>query len=200
MGLAETAWEIFNRSVADYHIKDDIHAEEDNPYKGLEQILYRKNWIDSVQWHLEDLIRDVNIEPVEALAIKRQIDALNQKRTDLVEKIDDYFLDRFSSVKVLPNARINTETPAWALDRLSILSLKIYHMKQETLRTGAAATHINQCRQKLSVLEEQQADLCKAINELLNDMERGTVMMKVYRQMKMYNDENLNPVLYQNKP
>jgi hypothetical protein len=169
-----------------------------NPYQAgtIESVLYLKNWIDSVQWHLEDIIRDPQIDPVEALKIKRRIDKSNQDRTDLVERIDSYFLEKYSSVKVKPTAVINTESPAWAIDRLSILALKIYHMQVEVDRKDVDASHIDACQKKLNVLLEQRVDLSSAIDQLISDIENGDRYMKVYKQMKMYNDPNLNPVLY----
>jgi hypothetical protein len=161
--------------------------------------LYAKNWVDTVQWHLEDIIRNPQIDPVEALALKRRIDSSNQVRTDMVEYIDSYFLQQYAGVEPKANARINTESPAWAIDRLSILALKIYHMNAEVNRISASAEHIIACTDKLAVLLEQRKDLSKAIDELLGDIEAGDKYMKVYKQMKMYNDPRLNPVLYQQK-
>ena len=161
--------------------------------------MYRKNWIDTIQWHYEDLIRDPGINPVEALELKRKIDASNQDRTDTVEYIDSYFLDQYRSVTPKANAIINTESPAWAYDRLSILSLKIYHMQDESQRNTATADHRQQCADKLSVLQTQRKDLSLAIDQLLDDLSTGRKTMKVYKQMKMYNDEKLNPVLYSPK-
>ena len=180
---------------------DDIEQTVSNPYAPgeFEHLLYAKNWIDTVQWHLEDVIRDPKISPVDALTIKRRIDKSNQERTDLVEKIDDYFLATFNSVIPKNSARINSETPAWLLDRMSILMLKIYHMKEQTERTDATSDHIAKCQQKLNVLLEQKTDMKNAYNELLEDIGNGDRRFKVYRQMKMYNDESLNPVLYTQK-
>lgn len=161
--------------------------------------MYLKNWIDAVQWHFEDIIRDPQIDPVEALKLKRRIDKSNQDRTDLVELIDSYFFDKYKDVVSLPNATINTESPAWAVDRLSILALKIYHMQQEVDRTDTTKEHHDQCLAKLSILLEQQKDLSTAIDQLLTDIEAGRKYMKVYKQMKMYNDPALNPVLYAKK-
>ena len=193
--------QIFLSATSDYHLKDDVDAEIKNPYERLtiEYYLYLKNWIDAVQWHLEDIIRDPHIVPVEALALKRRIDKSNQDRTDLVEMIDSYFLDQYKMVKPLPEAVINTESPAWAVDRLSILTLKIYHMKQEAERQDAAPEQREKCKVKLEVLLEQQKDLSEAIDQLLQDIQEGKKYMKVYKQMKMYNDPSLNPVLYANK-
>ncbi len=192
---------IFNEGIDKYHIQDHVDTEIQNPYplKSIEYYLFLKNWIDTVQWHLEDIIRNPDIDPVEALKIKRRIDHSNQDRTDLVELIDSYFLDQYKDVVVQSGATINTESPAWAVDRLSILALKIYHMQQEVDRPGATPEHIAQCRQKLNVLTEQQKDLSTAIDTLLNDIENGRKYMKVYKQMKMYNDPALNPVLYGKK-
>jgi hypothetical protein len=180
---------------------DNVDAEVKNPYefKTIAYYLFLKNWIDAVQWHLEDIIRNPAIDPIEALLIKRRIDRSNQDRTDLVELIDSFFLEQYSEVKPLPDATINTESPAWAVDRLSILVLKIYHMQQEVNRTDADAAHKEQCAQKLAVLLEQQKDLSAAIDQLLDDIQAGRKYMKIYRQMKMYNDPNLNPVLYGKK-
>ncbi len=189
---------IFEETIDLYHETDDVDAVVTNPYKegSIEFLLFSKNWIDAVQWHLEDIIRDPEIDPVEALKIKRRIDKSNQDRTDLVEFIDGYFMDKYKDIKVLPNAGLNTETPAWAIDRLSILALKIYHMKQETIREGADHEHIEACKKKYMVLLEQRKDLSGAVDELLEDIEKGKKYMKLYKQMKMYNDPALNPVLY----
>ena len=196
--FTETANKIFNRAIGDYHRWDDVDHPIENPYEpgSLEHLLYHKNWIDTVQWHLEDIIRDPHIDPVEALSLKRRIDRSNQDRTDLVEQIDSYFRELYAKVKVLPDARINTESPAWAVDRLSILALKIYHMKEQVERPEASAEHKAKCQAKLDVLLEQQVDLSTAIDQLLEDIEAGRKYMKVYRQMKMYNDPSTNPVLY----
>jgi hypothetical protein len=195
--FSDFAFTIFQESIDTYHIKDDVYQEFKNPYPKdkVEHLLYRKNWIDTVQWHYEDIIRDPDIDPVAALDLKRKIDASNQDRTDLVEYIDSYFLNKYQSVQVKENATINTESPAWALDRLSILALKIYHMQEEANRTDASEEHTKKCSEKLAVLLEQRKDLSTAIDQLLNDIEAGNKYMKVYKQMKMYNDEELNPVL-----
>jgi hypothetical protein len=195
--FSSVAFTIFNESIADYHKKDEVSQPLHNPYPENEvaYLLYKKNWIDTVQWHYEDLIRHPGIEPAEALALKRKIDASNQERTDLVEYIDDYFLKKYRKVEVKENASINTESPAWAIDRLSILALKMYHMEEEAARDDASEQHRKQCALKLRVLKEQKDDLCRAIDQLLEDIESGVKYMKVYRQMKMYNDEELNPVL-----
>lgn len=189
---------IFDQAIRDYHVEDDIDTEIQNPYKSgtIENRLYLKCWIDTVQWHYEDIIRDPKIDPAEALALKRRIDRSNQDRTDLVEQIDSYFRQEYSNVKPLPDARINTESPAWAVDRLSILALKIYHMREQAQRADATEQHRKQCQAKLAVLEEQRADLSTAIDQLLDDIQAGRKYMKVYRQMKMYNDPETNPVLY----
>jgi len=201
MSISKKSWQIFNKSIEDYHLLDSVDAEEHNPFdKGsLEWFLYSKNWIDTVQWHLEDIIRDEAISPTDALVIKRRIDASNQKRTDMVEYIDSYFLEKFADISPNDGARINTETPAWAIDRLSILALKIYHMNQEVDRKTADDEHRKKCRSKLNVLLQQHEDLSLAIDRLMVDISEGNVVMKVYKQMKMYNDESLNPVLYQKK-
>ena len=198
MSFSQESFEVFERSIVDYHKADNVDTPIVNPYKdkSIEFYLYLKNWIDTVQWHLEDIIRDPQIDPVKALAIKRRIDRSNQERTDLVELIDSYFLERFSKVLTLPDATINTESPAWAVDRLSILALKIFHMKIEAERTDSPADQQERCRQKLGVLLEQKKDLSAAIDMLLDDMAAGRKFMKVYKQMKMYNDPTLNPVLY----
>lgn len=192
---------IFVQSIVDYHKTDNVDTPIQNPYpiRSIEYYLYLKNWIDTVQWHFEDIIRDPNINPEEALVLKRRIDKSNQDRTDLVELIDSYFLDKYKDVVPAEDATINTESPAWAVDRLSILALKIYHMQQEVDRTDVSAEHHEQCSAKLKVLLEQQKDLSNAIDQLLADIESGKKYMKVYKQMKMYNDPNLNPVLYGKK-
>ncbi len=193
--------DIFERSIADYHLTDSVDQPMSNPYEegSIDHLLYHKNWIDAVQWHLEDIIRDPNIDPVEALVIKRRIDASNQVRTDMVEYIDSYWLDTYKNITLTEDAKINTETPAWAIDRLSILALKIYHMAQEVIRTDVDEAHIAACQKKLDVLLSQKEDLSTAIEELIEDIEAGRKYMKVYKQMKMYNDPTLNPVLYGDK-
>lgn len=198
MNFIENCYRIFEQATADYHIDDDVDAASRNPYApgSIEHTLYAKNRIDAVQWHLEDIIRDPQIDPVAALALKRRIDASNQDRTDMVEELDSYFRDKYADVKVLDDATINTESPAWALDRLSILALKIYHMEREVERTDASPEHIARCRAKLDILLQQQVDLTTAIGQLLDDIGAGRKYMKVYRQMKMYNDPDTNPVLY----
>ncbi len=198
MKFAEKSYRIFEQSVADYHIDDDVDAPTRQPYapESIEGVLYAKNRIDAVQWHLEDIIRDPEIDPVAALALKRRIDRSNQERTDMVEELDTYFRTLYAGVEVAPDATINTESPAWALDRLSILALKIYHMEAEVNRADATSEHRARCAAKLAVLTEQRADLVSAIDCLLDDIAAGRKYMKVYRQMKMYNDADTNPVLY----
>jgi len=191
--------DIFERSIHDYHLTDNVDAPMNNSCNidSIEHLLYNKNWIDTVQWHLEDIVRNPTIDPVEGLALKRRIDASNQQRTDMVEYIDSYFLAQYKDIQPKRTATINTESPAWAIDRLSILALKIYHMNVEVNRTDASAEHIIACTDKLAILVEQRKDLSTAIDELLTDIARGDKYMKVYKQMKMYNDPVLNPVLYQ---
>ena len=201
MKFAQNSNTVFDRATADYHVSDHVDAPHPNPYDEgtIDHTLYAKNMIDAVQWHLEDIIRDPEIDPVEALALKRRIDRSNQERTDMVEEIDTYFRELYSGVKPEKNATINTESPAWALDRLSILALKIYHMKAEVARTDAMPEHTAKCRAKLDVLLQQREDLTQAIDTLLEDISAGRKFMKVYRQMKMYNDPDTNPVLYGQK-
>lgn len=189
---------IFDKAILDYHQHDNVDELVVNPYTdgSIDFLLYQKNWIDTVQWHLEDIIRNPEISPVDGLALKRRIDASNQVRTDMVEFIDSYFLDKYKDVQALANATLNTESPAWAIDRLSILALKIYHMRQEAERIEASEAHRNACGLKLAVLLVQRVDLSLAIDTLLQDIEAGRKFMKAYKQMKMYNDESLNPVLY----
>ncbi len=198
MTFTQCAYPIFEQSIVDYHVYDDVDHPIQNPYQegSIEAYLYVKNWIDTVQWHLEDLIRDPQIDPVAALALKRRIDKSNQDRTDLVEMIDSYFLTIYKDVEVKEDATINTESPAWAVDRLSILALKIYHMKEQVNRADASEEHRATCQKKLDVLLEQQKDLSGAIDQLIADIEAGRKYMKVYKQMKMYNDPSTNPVLY----
>lgn len=190
---------IFNTAIQHYHLTDDVDTFFINPHPldSFEHLLYHKNWIDTVQWHLEDIVRNPAIDPIEGLAIKRRIDRSNQERTDMVEYIDAYFLDKYKHIAVESIATINTESPAWAIDRLSILGLKIYHMQAEVNRADATAEHIKSCSEKLSILLEQRKDLSQSIDELIEDIATGKKKMKVYKQMKMYNDPALNPVLYQ---
>ena len=201
MNFTEQANHVFQQAISDYHLTDNVDTPINNPYsrESIEFRLYLKCWIDTVQWHLEDLIRHPHINPSEALSLKRRIDRSNQDRTDLVEDIDSYFRQYYSHVSPLPDARLNTESPAWAIDRLSILALKIYHMQEEANRQDATEEHRAKCQAKLNVLKEQQVDLSTAIDQLLEDIEAGRKYMKVYRQMKMYNDPSTNPVLYSTK-
>ena len=199
--FTENANKIFNRVIEDYHRYDDVDHKFDNPFEAgsLDALLYEKNLVDTVQWHLEDIIRDPNIDPVDALAIKRRIEKSNQVRTVMGENIDSYLLDKYKDVEVAADARINTETPAWAIDRLSNLALKIYHMHQEVVRDDVEQSHRDACQKKLDTLLSQQVDLSTAIEELVEDIEAGRKYMKTYKQMKMYNAPSLNPVLYGNK-
>lgn len=199
--FADFAFKIFEQSILDYHQWDNVNQLIKNPYEkgSIEHLLYAKNWVDTVQWHYEDIIRDPNINPVEALTLKRKIDASNQVRTDMVEFIDSYFLQKYHEVTIQAEAKINTESPAWALDRLSILALKIFHMQEEAQRTAASAEHRHKCQEKLNILLEQKQDMHTSIDQLLQDIANGHKYMKVYKQMKMYNDESLNPILYQKK-
>ena len=198
MSFTEHSNLIFGQAIRDYHLTDNVDTPMNNPYDrgSIDYNLYMKCWIDTVQWHFEDIIRDPHIDPVEALNLKRRIDRSNQDRTDLVEEIDSYFRHKYSEVKTLPEARLNTESPAWAIDRLSILALKIYHMREQVERDDADDEHRAKCAAKLDVLLEQQQDLGLAIDQLLEDIEAGRKYMKVYRQMKMYNDPSTNPILY----
>lgn len=201
MTFTDLCNKIFADSIKDYHVMNHVDAPMKNPYelKTIEYYLYLKNWIDDAQWHLEDIIRDPQIDPVAALSLKRRIDKSNQDRTDLVELIDSYFLDKYKNIKPQAGAVINTESPSWAVDRLSILALKIYHMEQEVARTDTTTGHHDQCLAKLNILLEQKKDLSTAIDQLIEDIKEGRKYMKVYKQMKMYNDPALNPVLYGKK-
>ena len=189
---------LFDQVIETYHIKDEVDQKFSNPYSSdkLEHLLYRKCWIDTVQWHYEDIIRLPDIDPIEALTLKRKIDASNQDRTNMVEFIDSYYLDKFKDVTVHAEATINTESPAWSIDRLSILALKIYHMNEEATRESASENNRHQCQNKLNTLLQQRRDLSSAFDDLLNDLSLGKKYMKVYKQMKMYNDDELNPMLY----
>ena len=193
--------EIFDRSILDYHINDNVDQPCNNPFSenSIENLMYLKNWIDTVQWHYEDIIRDPNIAAENGILLKRKIDRSNQDRTDLVEKIDDYYIELFKNVNYSNESKLNTESPGWVVDRISILCLKIYHMQEQTERKDVSEEHVNNCIKKLSVLKEQQEDLSQSFNELLDDLENGVKKIKVYRQMKMYNDSSLNPVLYKKK-
>lgn len=192
---------IFNQSITDYHKSDDVDAIMPEVYVSgsVERLMYLKNWIDTVQWHLEDIVRDPEIDPNYGMEIKRRIDKSNQHRTDTVEHIDDYYINLFKDTTPKEGVKINTESPAWVVDRLSILCLKIYHMQEQVDRTDASAEHIRKCEEKLNILLEQQLDLSASFDELLEDYRQGNKRIKVYRQMKMYNDDSLNPVLYGTK-
>jgi hypothetical protein len=193
--------DIFNKAIEDYHLIDDVDQAIKNPFPtdDFNNVIYEKIWIDTIQWHLEDIIRDPKINPDDALTIKRRIDSSNQNRTDLVERIDSYFVDKFKAVQLKEDARMNTESIGWAIDRFAILALKVYHMKEEANRKDASDTHLNKCKEKLLILEEQSLDLGTSIDHLIADIENGDRFTKVYHQMKMYNDPNLNPILYSQK-
>lgn len=197
--FSDKANSIFQDVIKTYKVLNTVDQPFTNKYDKNEDViahlLYRKCWIDTVQWAYEDIIRDPNIDPDAALKLKRMIDASNQDRTDTVEYIDSYFLDKYKNVEVKSDAKINSESPAWAIDRLSILALKIYHMHIETVREDATQEHKDACQKKLDVLLEQRVDLSTAIDDLLDDISKGNKYMKVYKQMKMYNDDELNPVL-----
>ena len=201
--FSKKAIEIFNQATRDYKKTAIIDQPFTNKYKieeeYIESVLYKKAWIDTLQWAYEDIIRDPEIDPAEALSLKRKIDASNQQRTDTVELLDEYFLKKYSNVKILQDASINTASPACALDRLSILELKIYHMRIEANRIDASENHKEKCSLKLEVLIQQREDLSLAIDELLDEISKGQKYMKTYKQMKMYNDEELNPILRKNK-
>ncbi|MFM9076217.1 MAG: DUF4254 domain-containing protein [Bacteroidota bacterium] len=201
MTSAADCYRIFEQSVADYHQTNHVDAAIQNPHPehSFEALCYLKNWIDTVQWHLEDIVRDPKIDPVKGLELKRRIDRSNQHRTDVVEQMDDRFVQHFSNVHPSSSARLNSETPAWLLDRMSILVLKIWHMREQTERSDAAADHIERCNSRLAVLLEQRADMAQCFDELMEEVAAGTKRIKVYRQMKMYNDSSMNPVLYQKK-
>jgi len=201
MTFSALSIQLFTRATSLYHEADHVDTPIKNPYAPgtIEYDLFLKNWIDAVQWHLEDIIRQPDIDPVKALALKRRIDKSNQDRTDLVERIDSFFFEKFQNTIPLPDAVINTESPAWAIDRLSILVLKIWHMRVEVDRVDATSEHKQQCLQKWETLNDQCRDLSSAIDQLLTDIELGRRYMKVYKQMKMYNDPSLNPSLYANK-
>lgn len=198
MSFTQLCCRVFCQAINDYHVKDDVEAIVSNPYERdeIENRLYLKCWIDTVRWHFEDMIRHPHIDPMDALSLIRRIERSSQDRTDIVEQIDSYFKHKYSNVKPLPDATLNTESPAWAIDRLSILELKIYHMREQTMRTDVPHEHTARCRERLAVLLEQECDLSTAIDTLLDDIAAGRKCMKVYRQMKMYNDPSTNPVLY----
>jgi len=198
MTISSTCIKVFQQAVATYHLHNNVDETLSNPFAegSFEHLLFAKNHVDTVQWHLEDIVRDPHIDPVAGIELKRRIDRSNQVRTDMVEQIDDYFLALYAGVDAVPGAQLNTESPAWAIDRLSILILKIYHMQEEAIRTEASPEHRAKCTAKLQVLLEQQTDLSGSIDELLSEISEGRKQMKVYRQMKMYNDPSLNPVLY----
>ena len=199
MKISSNLVEIFQKSINDYHIKDSVDQSFENRFSKdqvFESMMYKKAWIDTVQWHLEDIIRKPSIDPKEALVIKRRIDKSNQDRTDMVEEIDDYFFQKFKDITSRKDAILNTETPAWAIDRLSILELKIYHMKIESERDTADESHKLSCLEKLNVLLLQRENLSIAIDQLLTNISEGKVKAVTYKQMKMYNDKKLNPELY----
>ena len=195
---AENCIKIFEQAITNYHLKDDVYQPFTNPFEEgtIEHTMYQKSWIDTVQWHYEDIIRDPNIEPTAGMDMKRKIDKSNQNRTDVVEQLDDYYISLFNTISVQSNAKLNTESPGWVVDRISILCLKIYHMQEQVDRTDTDRKHKQQCLNKLNILLEQKEDISKSFNDLLDEIQKGEKQIKVYRQMKMYNDDTLNPVLY----
>jgi len=195
---AQDCLSIFEQAIQDYHQYDDVNSAIQNPYQEgtIQHVLYLKSWIDTVQWHYEDIIRDPNINPVEGMELKRKIDKSNQHRTDVVEQLDDYYISLFEKVTPQSSATLNTESPGWVVDRISILCLKIYHMQEQVTRLDVSEAHKTQCANKLAILLDQKNDLTTSFNGLLDEFAQGTKKIKVYRQMKMYNDESLNPVLY----
>ncbi|MFT7613677.1 MAG: hypothetical protein ACI9J3_002652 [Parvicellaceae bacterium] len=197
----KTCITIFNEAINNYHVTDHVDQAISNPHAAgsISNLLYKKSWIDTVQWHLEDIIRDPEINDGEGIKIKRRIDKSNQDRTDLVEQIDDWFNQELATIEPKPNARLNTESIAWVLDRISILSLKLFHMKEQVDRTDVSESHAHKCQIKYNVLLEQEQDMKRSYTELISDIKSGERVVKVYRQMKMYNDESLNPILYKNK-
>lgn len=198
--ISKLCREIFDTTVNEYHVLNTIERPfyTNHEVGSLPYLLYKKCWIDTVQWHMEDIIRDPSIDLKTGMDLKRKIDRSNQERTDVVEIIDDSLLNTYATVKLNPLAKMNSESPAWIIDRLSILTLKIYHMNEETLRSNVSTAHYNACSYKLEILKEQRTDLMLCLDEFIDDLATGKKYMKVYKQMKMYNDENLNPVLYQN--
>ena len=195
---AESCIDIFEKAINNYHIADDVYQSFNNPFESgtIENIMYQKSWIDTVQWHYEDIIRDPNIQSDEGMVMKRKIDKSNQHRTDVVEQLDDYYISLFKDVEPKSDAKLNTESPGWVVDRISILCLKIYHMQEQVDRTDTDKKHKQQCLNKLNILLDQKEDISKSFNDLLNEVQKGEKKIKVYRQMKMYNDDTLNPVLY----
>ncbi|NCN08463.1 MAG: DUF4254 domain-containing protein [Leptospira sp.] len=189
---------VFQKSVIDWHKEE---KPSNNPYdpQSIDHTLYQKNQVDTIQWHIEDEIRRPDIPLEEVVALKRKIDALNQDRTDTVEKLDDFVGELVKNVTVQPGARLNSESPAWLMDRMSILELKIFHMKEQVERKDASPEHLQNCQNKLNILTEQREDLILCLDELIEDYAKGIRRFKVYRQMKMYNDKNLNPSLYKQK-
>lgn len=198
---ANKCFAIFDGCIQDYHVIDSVEQELKNPFEqgSFEALLYHKNWIDTVQWHYEDLIRDPEINPIAGMELKRKIDASNQKRTDMVEQIDDYYLAQFQEVEVVEDATLNTESPAWVMDRLSILALKIYHMQEQVNRSDADEAMKSKNKSRLTILLEQKEDLSLSFDQLIKEYSAGSRKMKVYRQMKLYNDPSTNPVLYGKK-
>ena len=188
MSFSESCYRIFEQATEAYHTTDNINATVHNPYpvNSFEFYLYLKHWVDAVQWHLLNIIHQPDQEAGKVLEVVSRIEKMNQERVDLVELIDSLLQDRYKGVKPLPQATLNTESPAWAIDRLSILELKIYHTRKETERTDASDVSLARFRKKLEILEEQRKDLSTAIDQLLLDIRQGKKHLKVYKQMKLY--------------
>ena len=185
--------------VFKWHIKlpESDHAEVTD----FLSLVSKQHFFNFELWHQEDMARDSDAPDSKIAAVKRTIDVLNQQRNDLIEQIDQYLLNilQKKNVQYVKDADMNSETPGSIIDRLSINALKIYHMEEETQRTDVNNDHLKKCSVKVSVLYDQRNDLKKSLDKLLYDLSIGEKQLKVYKQMKMYNDENLNPVLYQKK-
>ncbi len=178
------------------------HAPIDNPYRGFLNLVCEQHQRNFLLWHEEDKARDPTASDHEIAAVKRRIDRLNQERNDWIERLDEYILNNLAAwgVRPLPRAKLNTETPGAAIDRLSILALRIYHMEEQTQRTDVDEEHRERARAKLSILHQQHEDLSTALADLLADLFSGKRVMKIYRQFKMYNDPAYNPYLAQRRP
>jgi hypothetical protein len=179
------------------------HTQEiTNPYSGFLQLVCRQHTYNYLLWHEEDIARSPNVGDERIATVKRAIDGYNQKRNDGIEQLDAAILQMLAEKKIepVPDARQNTETPGSAIDRLSILALRRYHMQEQADRGDAAEEHRDKARGRLKVLAEQHADLSRSLRELLEDIFAGRKRLKVYFQFKMYNDPTMNPYLYKQSP
>ena len=184
------------KEVEQWH--EELPQDDSSESADFPSLVSAQHQVNFELWHQEDLARDPDVSDSKIAGVKRAIDVLNQRRNDLIEQLDQFLVNVLSreNVNTTDQTELNSETPGSMIDRLSINALKIYHMNEEIQREDVAESHRKKCFGKLSVLQEQREDLRQCLDKLLVDLSTGKKRLKVYQQMKMYNDESLNPVLY----